>query len=311
MPPYALNQLFPGRSPQLLLDFVAWFDASDPAADRMYRIRPTRLSDSWIENGADLAPHFALFLTLGDGSTIGYWFPEGSAGVDAPMVLLGSEGQKEVLADHLEGLLARLALGDFPDDGPLSGLLLDGERQPDSALTTWLTARLGTTDLVGLTRVTTPWSLQGMLDAWQDAQVETNRANPLLQQIAARLAAYVPPASEPWLTANFKVALVGDHFEAWHLRAGPQPFPEAAALKPLLQAVRAERAEAFPARGAWFSATIRLSGDGKVTVMGQFDEPPQFLGEAPRPEDYAAEMRAFPRSKAWTPGWLATLLDSQ
>ncbi|MFD1731312.1 hypothetical protein ACFSC4_09935 [Deinococcus malanensis] len=76
---FTLEQIFPpdAHPSALLRDFSAWHADTFTGAFCGYEIAPTRLDDYWIENGADLADHFALFLNLGDGSMVGYWYPEG------------------------------------------------------------------------------------------------------------------------------------------------------------------------------------------------------------------------------------------
>src|SRR5258708_5667306 len=70
---------------------VEWSDAHFPGAEIHY-------------------DEFALFIRLPDGSAVGYWLA-GRHLADAPIVLLGSEGDFATLAPNLEALLARIALG--------------------------------------------------------------------------------------------------------------------------------------------------------------------------------------------------------
>lgn len=309
MPPaFTLDQVFPvpTRPPQLLLDFLAWHASTDSALLGNFELLPSRLDDFWIEQGSDLAANFTLFVRLRDGSMVGFWYPDGPASPTAPLVLLGSEGQTEILADNLEGLLARIALGAFNSEGPLGSFLPVDSPATASGLTDWLRTRLWREDLAALTpiRGTYP-DLQGWLDAWQEEQLAAMRVDPHLNRLGELLASYFPPSDQTWRTTNFRVAMVGTRYEAWHLRAGPQPFPEAAALEEVLRDVRAARVTRLPERGAWFSVTVRLSADGLVNVVADFEGEPDFQGAPPTAEDYAADLRAFPRSPAWMPGWLA------
>ncbi|WP_052351985.1 hypothetical protein [Deinococcus pimensis] len=302
----------PARPSPLLLDFATWHATSYADRYTTYELVPSRLDDFWIEDGSDLAGHFAPFMQLGDGSMVGHWYPHGPASVVAPIVLLGSEGQTEILADDLEGLLARIALGAFEDDGPLGSFLpFEDDEDEDEGdapdLAAWLRARLGREDLNALVPVRGAYSdLQGWMDAWQEARLQAAREDPVLVRIGELLESYRP--KEAWRTTDVHVSLVGDRYEARLPRHGPQPLPEAAALEPLLREARAARVARVPERGAWFVATVRLSHDGTARIVADFEREPDFHEGPPGAEEYAADLRAFPRSAAWTPAWLAAKL---
>ncbi|MFD1731313.1 hypothetical protein ACFSC4_09940 [Deinococcus malanensis] len=220
-------------------------------------------------------------------------------------MLLGSEGQTEVLADDLEGLLARIALGTFEDDGPLSSFLPfddDGEEAQDLVdLASWLREQLGREDLEALVGVRGSYpDLQGWLDGWQASHVQAVREEAVFIRISELLSGYRP--KESWQTANFRVVVVGEHYEAWHLRHGPQPFPEASALEALIREARTARATRIPGRGAWFAATVRLSHDGSVLVLGDFANEPDFQGDVPGTEQYDADLHLFPVTPGGCPG---------
>ncbi|MCP2040197.1 hypothetical protein L1281_000777 [Neisseria sp. HSC-16F19] len=105
--------------PRLLADFESGFGQFDYGALGYCELVADHLDDYWIEDGSQLADRFALWLKLGNGSLIGFWRPEHFGGDDVlPVVLLGSEGGQEVLADSLEDFLYRWAeCGDLGSAG--------------------------------------------------------------------------------------------------------------------------------------------------------------------------------------------------
>ncbi|MGY2896491.1 hypothetical protein [Deinococcus sp. UYEF24] len=311
---FSLEQIFPppAQPSVLLRDFCDWHAATCTSTYCGYSIAPTRLDDYWIEDGTDLADHFALFLRLDDGSMVGYWYPTGVISQAAPIVLLGSEGQTEVLADDLEGLLARIALGAFGNEGPLSSFLVydddeDEERQDLNLndLTDWLRGRLGHEELDGLIGIRGSYpELRRWLDDWQVARRQAGRTNSILRGIGELLSRYRPATD--WQTASFRVAIVGEQYEAWYVHQGSQPFPEAGALEPLVREARMAWVASDPRRGAWYVALVRLSQDGTVRVLSDFAREPDFQGDAPGAEQYAADLELFPRETRWMPSWLTT-----
>lgn len=109
----AFNQYIP--FPQLLAAFEQWTDHYQNGEFGYFRFIPDRLTDDWIENGSQLANQFSLWLRLADGSMIGFWRPEYFTDDDIlPVVLLGSEGEVEVLGESLEAFLYKWGNhGDF------------------------------------------------------------------------------------------------------------------------------------------------------------------------------------------------------
>lgn len=96
--------------PKLLADFEQWAEQFEWGELGYFEFSADRLTDHWIENGSQLADQFALWLHMPDGSMIGFWRPSNFTDIDIlPIVLLGSEGEQEVLADSLEEFLYKWA----------------------------------------------------------------------------------------------------------------------------------------------------------------------------------------------------------
>lgn len=92
--------------PKLLADFEQWAEQFDYGALGYFEFETDELDDNWIENGSQLTDQFAIWLRLGEGSMIGFWRPEHFNDDDIlPVVLLGSEGEVEVLGESLEDFL--------------------------------------------------------------------------------------------------------------------------------------------------------------------------------------------------------------
>lgn len=92
--------------PKLLADFEQWAGQFAYGSLGYFEFETYKLDHHWIENGGQLADQFAIFLRLGDGSMIGFWRPEHFSDDDIlPVVLLGSEGDVEVLGESLEDFL--------------------------------------------------------------------------------------------------------------------------------------------------------------------------------------------------------------
>lgn len=98
--------------PNLLAEFETWAGQLEPGSLGFLEFLPTTLNDRWIENGSKLANRFALWLCLGDGSMVGFWRPGHFADDDVlPVILLGSEGNVEILGESLEDFLFKWANG--------------------------------------------------------------------------------------------------------------------------------------------------------------------------------------------------------
>lgn len=99
--------------------------------------------------------------------------------------------------------------------------------------------------------------------------------------------------------------MVGPPTEARVLTRGPPPFPEAAAITPLVRYLRDEQARDDPDLGLWFSAELSLFGDGRILPRFDCQARPVIEG-APAPLDAAlADLAGAPRPVRGVPVWLA------
>lgn len=92
--------------PKLLAEFEQWTEQFEYGSFGHFEFETDELDDNWIENGSQLTDQFAIWLRLGEGSMIGFWRPKHFNDDDIlPVVLLGSEGEVEVLGESLEDFL--------------------------------------------------------------------------------------------------------------------------------------------------------------------------------------------------------------
>ena len=168
----AFNERIP--MPPLLAEFETWVTQFEYGQLGYFEFSAEHLDDNWIEQGGQLANQFALWLCLGDGSMIGFWRPDDFADDDVlPVVLLGSEGEVEVLGESLEDFLYRWA-----DGGQLGGaydLMPEYDEDVDTefkhdALLAWLLEK-GVQKPV-ITKPVTTQSLSDFFDAWQAQHVQ-------------------------------------------------------------------------------------------------------------------------------------------
>lgn len=303
----------PGHEPPpLLLAFAEWLDGCPWGSVGGFRVEGTFSDDAPIVDGPPLRRDFSLFLSLPDGSVVGLYHPDGDDPATSPVVGLGSEGQATVLASTLEGFLAKLALAAFADSD-WSDLAPwedeDGEEEASApaedgpaALHDWLAARIGSERVEALAAERPDSaSFAARMEAWTNERETFWAGHPTLRAIARHLAAHRPPGPEPWNHRSFRVAIVGSLSEARVLMRGPQPFPEAAAIEPLLRDLRDAQARTDPALGLWFSADLSLFGDGRILPRFDYQARPT-IGGAPAPLGEArADLARAPRPDRWVP----------
>lgn len=298
------------RVPQRLLDACVWFAAEPWSSVGWFSIVGDRFDDAWIENGADLAPNFAFFMSDPSGGRIGYFLPERDSCLDAaPIVLVGDEGELDVLGSDLDAFLRVLAAGktgasdldvrDGPGRGAALLAWLDGQRVPEAPR-----------------RVDE--NASDALRAWMTAHAERTRAalraDPALLALGEVLRPWVAPGAAAWEPARFRAVCAGDFVRVWHepdarvrgVRAEPLPADVLERVVPLVRAARQARVQSMPERGAWLSAYIAVGTVGPAHLICDFMAEPRVAleGAKPAPADYAAELRAYPRSAHWLPPWL-------
>jgi len=327
----SLHEAFPPDFPvpTLLLEFAEWIRDKPVWSLGDLDVQGARLSDHWAEEFSDLSPNLVPFLHMGEGSLIAFWRLDPSAAVSPPVVLIGSEGSLKFLADSLAQFLGKLAAGNTgvelldpkrPRDetklrklpewlqrfiAHMAAQITDNPEPPDlrPKLATWLSKR----NLPQEPPARTHPDFREWFKAWQSAKWAQMDADPVRQEITGILREYSnPPVDAPRLwNAQFGVAFVGNRFHI-HDRNGELPRELHARLEPLFRAERVRRAGVIPARGLWFSCSFRVYQTRPANLVCDFlrEPDPEDSGSPISNEEYAADLRAFPRTAYWTPNWL-------
>lgn len=309
-PPYridldSIRRVFPPGTepPPLLLDFAAWLTGRPWGSVGCFGLVGQFSDDAPILDGSLLRNDFALFMRLPEGSVVGTWYGAGPDAANAPIVVLGSEGQNVILAASLEGLLAKIALRHFEESD-----LAPHEDAEDAtgALADWLVKRLGARHLETLTEAPTV-----LLDfgRWAERWCRDREAfwstHPTMVEIAGHLVAHRPKGNNPWDRTRFEVAIVGRQFQVRVLRRSRQRIEEARLIEPLLCDLRDEMWRAEPALGLWYSMSFALSADGRTFPRFDYETRPT-IDEFPADLAQArTDLLRAPRPGRWVPTWLA------
>lgn len=303
----SIRRAFPPGTevPPLLLGFAGWLEGRPWGSVGCYGLMGQFSDGAPIVDGSPLRDKFALFMRLPEGSEVGAWYGAGPDQSDAPIVVLGSEGQYDVLAPSLRGLLAKIALQKF-DDHWSDFLPHEDADDTTDELAHWLTARLGTDDLEALMGSTPEQpDFRRWMEKWCRDREDYWSNHPMMAELGWRLAAHLPKGKNPWDKTHFEVAIVGNQFQASVLRRGRQPVEEAGKIEPLLRELRDDMRRAQPHLGLWYQMDFGLYADGRVMPRFDYDTRPM-IGEAPAElAEAQADLARAPRPERWVPPWLA------
>jgi len=303
----SVQRVFPPgfEPPPLLRDFARWVDDLPWGSVGWFSLIGRLPDDAAIGDGALLRDRFALFLHLPDGSEAGFWLYPGLDLAEPPVVYLGSEGEAVVLADSLRAFLAKLVQGGFGSKGPWASLEGDA---PDKLreLRAWLGNRPDTagTALPAAQRPATP-DFGAVMAAWQTEREAYWASHPSMARLALLLAAYYPTGGNPWDSTIFRAEIVGALYRLTVLHGGPQPVPEAAAVEPVLRALREEQWKASPGLGLWYGMDFGLRADGSIWPTFDYQNRPPVASEPEGIAQGRADLARAPRPARWVPGWLA------
>ena len=318
--PYPINlasvrRAFPPgiEVPPLLLDFAGWLDGRPWGSAGCFSLVGDFTDLAPIVDGSPLRDQFALFMRLPEGSVVGCWYGTGGRADKAPIVVLGSEGQHEIIAASLEGLLAKIALQRFEEDGEWTDFTPheDVDDATDE-FADWLVRRLdfkglGVKNLEKLAEppVGLP-DFGGWMAKWCGDREEFWAAHPMTIELAKHLTAHLPVGKNPWDNTHFDVAIVGRQYQVRVLRRGWQPVEDAAVIEPLLRELRDERCRAQNNLGLWYSMSFVMSANGRILPSFDYETRPM-IGDAPADlAEASADLRRAPRPERWVPAWLAS-----
>ena len=250
-----------------------------------------------------LRNEFGLFMRLPDGSAVGTWYPDAGDAALAPVVLIGSEGQHEMLAPTLEAFLAKIALRRFEDND-----LHPHEEAGDETeeLARWLRKRLLVKDLGKILGAAEPLPDFALaMDKWCRDREAYWSDHPAMKALSAPLVPHRPNGANPWDRTHFEVAIVGSQSEIGVLRRGRQPIEEAETIEPILRDLRDDMWRAMPNLGLWYSMAFALYADGRIMPRFDYDARPVINGSPADLAQAKADLRRAPRPARWVPAWLA------
>lgn len=299
----------PGIEPSpLLLDFAAWLEGRPWGTVGCFDLLGNFAETAPIVDGGPLRDNFALFARLPEGSVVGAWNPVGCDMATAPIVVLGSEGQHQILAGSLEGLLAKIALQRFEDEGEWTDFTPheDVEDGTDE-LADWLSRRVAPKTLEQLAEL--PDDLPDFsrwVGKWCVDREQFWASHPVMLQLADRLKAHRPQGKNPWDRTHFEVSLAGGQFQIRVLRRGRQPVEEADVVEPLLRELRDAMWHEQSSLGLWYSMSFVLSADGRIFPRFDYETRPTFNEIPADLAEARADLVRAPRPTKWVPVWLAT-----
>ena len=294
------------EAPSLLIDFAAWLDGRPWGSIGCFSLTGQFTDSAPIFDGSPLRKDFALYLRLPDGSAVGAWYRPGVDPAAAPIVVIGSEGQNEILAASLEGLLAKIAVQRFEEDGKWTDFM-PHEDAGDATheLAGWLGRRLRAANLERIAEM--PPGLpdfEGAMRNWSADREEYWASHPTMAALSVPLTAHRPTGKNTWDRTHFEIAIVGAQYQARVLRRGRQPIGEAAAIEPILRTLRDDMWQAQPDLGLWYSMSFGLYADGRIMPRFDYEARPT-IGDAPADLSQArADLARAPRPARWVPAWL-------
>jgi hypothetical protein len=104
------------RAPALLLESATWLEGRPWGCVGCFDLVRQFAEQAPIVDASLLREEFALFPHLPEGSAVGLWCLPDCKPEDARVVVPGSEGQYQIIAPSLAGLLAKIALQRFEEE---------------------------------------------------------------------------------------------------------------------------------------------------------------------------------------------------
>lgn len=294
--------------PQLLIDFAGWLKGRDWGNVGCYELVGDFSDNAPIVDGSPLRDQFALFARLPEGSVVGAWYGAGTSAANAPIVVLGSEGQYEIIAASLEGLLAKIAIQRFEEDVVWTDFTPheDAEDETDE-LADWLAKRLRVKNLRSLTEPPTGLPDFGQwMEKWCRDREAFWETHPAMTKLADQLVARRPPGKTPWDRTIFEVTMAGQQYQVRVLDRGRQPIEEAIAIEPLLRGLRDCMWRAKPDLGLWYSMSFSMGADGRILPRFDYETRPAINDVPVAIAEARADLVRAPRPERWVPAWLST-----
>ncbi|MET3838101.1 hypothetical protein [Bradyrhizobium sp. OAE829] len=306
----SIRRAFPPgtEAPPLLIDFAGWLKGRDWGNAGCYELVGDFSDNAPIVDGSPLRDQFALFARLPEGSVVGAWYGAGTSVANAPIVVLGSEGQYEIIAASLEGLLAKIAIQRFEEDVVWTDFTPHEDAEDEThELADWLAKRFRVRDLRSLTEPPTGLPDFGRwMEKWCRDREAFWETHPAMIRLADQLIAHRPPGKTPWDRTIFEVAIAGQQYQVRVLDRGRQPIEESFAIEPLLRGLRDDMWRAKPDLGLWYSMSFSMGADGRILPRFDYETRPAINDVPVAIAEARADLVRAPRPERWVPGWLAT-----
>ncbi len=311
--------------PAKLEKFLQWVSTQPNGSIGYVEFSGSRLTDYWIENGSTLAPKYILFAHLGDGTDIGYWLYDGRTIENAPIVLIGSEGELDILANSLEEFLAGLINDSYSGRSELTAAKDEDDADwidRRGELSAFLKTAFGFTvdknvDYQKATQGKQPNlhpDFKKWMTDWGEAQEKISLADPARQAIAAATKTRWSKLENQWDSINIDLFVADDKVSQQLHRSTTQPIAELEKIAPHVLALRHAEMKASPERGAFHFISLRIDQRGHVALMRQDhfkelgnDDVKLTEGTAP---SIVADTKKYPRTAYWTPRWMSRLLSN-
>jgi hypothetical protein len=296
--------------PQLLEAFCDWTATRRNGSLGYFELAGDRLDDYYVEDGSRRASAFVGFLRTADGSRVGWWRPGGEALDDAPIVVLGGEGQLAAVSRTLEGFLLKLATKTISvDKTALYDLVGDigAADEGYSALLAWLRGHgiheeRRTESLVDETAALRAWFKQ-----WSAERNELARANAARWLLATLLRDIIglPPPEKPWAGGRAILAMTANQCALYSTPLGSASPALSSRFESCARRLREQDAAELPEAGLWFYSGVQLASDGTLLMKREYLREPDrrhiVLDDVGLKQDAIAR----PRSAYWMPDWLA------
>ncbi|UWU65589.1 hypothetical protein ACNJYD_19010 [Bradyrhizobium sp. DASA03005] len=291
------------EAPPLLVDFAAWLKGRPWGSVGCFSLQGQFSDSAPIVDGSPLRERFSLFMRLPDGSAVGGWYGAGLDRDNPPIVGLGSEGDYELLAPSLDGLLAKLTSQAF--DKAWRDLKPHDEVECQTVeLAQWLAERPTGEAAAPDEDASELPDFRGFMEKWSRDREDYWANHRMMAELGWRLAAHLPKGKNAWDNTRFEVAIVGKQYQARILKQGAQPFEEATSIESLLRELREQMWKAQPELGLWYAMRFGLYADGRVMPSFEYDARPTVAGEPAKLSEAQADLARAPRPERWVPKWL-------
>ncbi|MCK5941667.1 MAG: hypothetical protein KAI24_06845 [Planctomycetes bacterium] len=296
----------PGTTiPQLLRDFVSWSRDVDELGS--FRFVGGRLDDFCVEDGSRAASCFFSFLCCTDGSMVGWWRPAGEALAEAPIVVLGSEGELVALGMDLAEFLSSWSR----DALPLDDLSLDVEDEDHAnavaarqGLRRWLVGLGLYSDSPHALLPERTAALRNWFAVWSAERRRIAAADERRVALAAQLRDRIGLPSEPWRRRFVDAIVTAKQCQLFRTFVGQQPVDVSPALESELRRFREHDAMELPEAGLWFRAALGLNIDGTLEVKRSYLDAPNCDEVRLDVDGVRQDLLKMPRSSYWMPPWL-------